>query len=189
MFTANHFGGNGDPANNNCVGTGLAAGWVPVQGPNSGTCLKRCNDWKVLYSPESVAALIGTGDDYNTFHASIQGGPHTSVHNQMGGSCGDFSSGASSNDPVFFLHHAMVRFLLGVGLMASYQHCTYDSFTNYNNRLTRLGGCGNCRALPILNWVLDLVHILPLVISMYSPPPPTAFVIHTLSRLETLPTK
>ena len=127
MFTANHFGGNGDPANNNCVGTGLAAGWVPVQGPNSGTCLKRCNDWKVLYSPESVAALIGTGADYNTFYASIEGGPHASVHNQMGGSCGDFSSMASSNDPVFFLHHAMVRFLLGVGLMASYQHCTYTT--------------------------------------------------------------
>lgn len=108
MFLAQHFGGNGDPANNNCVPNGVAAGWISVQGPNNGQCLKRCNNWQVLFSPESVAALIGGASDYNTFYSSIEGGPHANVHNQMGGSCGDISSMASSNDPVFFLHHAMV---------------------------------------------------------------------------------
>lgn len=108
LLQAKYFGGNGDRANGNCVTTGIAAGWTSSTGPNQGNCLRRCNDWKILYSPESVAALLGVSIDYATFYASLEGGPHAAVHNQLGGSCGDFSSMASSNDPIFFLHHAMV---------------------------------------------------------------------------------
>ena len=108
LLQAKSFGGNGDRAKGNCVTTGIAAGWTSSTGPNQGNCLRRCNDWKILYSPESVAALLGVSIDYAKFFASLEGGPHAAVHNQLGGSCGDFSSMASSNDPIFFLHHSMV---------------------------------------------------------------------------------
>ncbi|KAJ1343786.1 hypothetical protein BSLG_001678 [Batrachochytrium salamandrivorans] len=51
--------------------------------------------------------------------------PHGVVHNQIGGDCGDMGGMYSANDPLFFMHHAMVD-----RIWARWQdQCNY-SFTN-----------------------------------------------------------
>ncbi|KAJ3342885.1 hypothetical protein HDU91_000474 [Kappamyces sp. JEL0680] len=83
LWASKYFGGNGDPLNKNCVTSGVAAGWVSQNGPNAGSCLKRCSVWGALYSPEAIASLMNAGVDYSSFWGMIEGGPHATVHNQM----------------------------------------------------------------------------------------------------------
>jgi hypothetical protein len=105
LFDRNAFGGNGENGTN-CVRTGVAAGWIG--GVNNPGCLKRCSKWGVLYSPEVVTALLNRADTFQSFATAIENGPHGLVHMQLGGACGDMSTMASPNDPLFYLHHAMV---------------------------------------------------------------------------------
>jgi hypothetical protein len=105
LFLPRYFGGNGDPATN-CVTTGVAAGWEGYA--NNNGCLRRCTDWSALYSPEGVNGLISSATTFAQLQRAIEPGPHGAVHLQMGGRCGDFGTMASANDPIFFVHHAMV---------------------------------------------------------------------------------
>lgn len=102
------FGGNGDAANGNCVQTGVMKGWTDSEGQ----CIKRCNNWSALYPPVSVGRLYTASKNFKEFSDFIESGPHGVVHNQMGGSCGQFSYPASAIEPIFFLHHAMVSLAL-----------------------------------------------------------------------------
>jgi len=109
MFARNAFGGNGDPTRGNCVTDGIfASDWSMNDSTGNRPCLKRCSTWGALYSPNGIASLLSHGTDYESFREGMEGGPHASVHNQLGGSCGDVATMASPFDPVFFLHHAMV---------------------------------------------------------------------------------
>ncbi|KAJ3310714.1 hypothetical protein HDV04_004670 [Boothiomyces sp. JEL0838] len=104
IFHSQNFGGNGQSGN--CVQDGVSAGWSSVIFKPS--CLKRCSSFSTFYSPEALTGLINQALDYKSLHNAIENGPHASVHNQVGGTCGDFGSMASAADPIFFLHHAMV---------------------------------------------------------------------------------
>ncbi|KAI8899982.1 hypothetical protein BC833DRAFT_563666 [Globomyces pollinis-pini] len=106
LFSPNNFGGDGDPNNGNCVVDGVAANWVATA--NGAHCLRRCNSWGALTPPSVLAGYMRSAKDYSTFLSYIENSPHAQVHSQMGGRCGDFSTMQSANDPVFFLHHAMV---------------------------------------------------------------------------------
>jgi hypothetical protein len=106
ILSPSNFGSNGQPGTN-CVRTGVAAGWSSLANSNGG-CLKRCNQFGSLYPPEAVAAILNRATEFRDFANAIENGPHGAVHIQMGGQCGDFSSMASANDPIFFMHHAMV---------------------------------------------------------------------------------
>jgi tyrosinase len=105
LLTAQNFGLNGSPGTN-CMQTGVAAGWASVAGPSG--CLKRCNQFGSLYPPEAVAAIMNRATEFRDFAGAIENGPHGAVHIQLGGQCGDVATMASANDPIFFLHHAMV---------------------------------------------------------------------------------
>ena len=111
IFKNEYFGGDGDPVSH-CVNTGVAAGWtttIPVAPTRPApTCLRRCWTWGALYPPEAVTTLMNQASTFDALRLSIEGGPHGTVHIQGGGSCGDMSTMYSPNDPVFFLHHAMV---------------------------------------------------------------------------------
>ncbi|KAJ3321245.1 hypothetical protein HDV06_004470 [Boothiomyces sp. JEL0866] len=104
IFHPQNFGGNGQ--NGNCVQDGVAAGWSSVVFKPA--CLKRCNSYSTFYSPEALTGIINQSQNFKALHNAIENGPHASVHNQIGGTCGDFGSMASAGDPIFFLHHAMV---------------------------------------------------------------------------------
>jgi tyrosinase len=100
-----YFGLNGNNVTN-CIDSGLAAGWmrnIPEK-----HCLKRCNDFSSFWTPEGVAMMINKSKSFKTFHSRLEDGPHAQIHRQVGGDCGDFTNMYSSNDPLFYLHHAMV---------------------------------------------------------------------------------
>jgi tyrosinase len=106
LFADAAFGSNGD-LTTHCLLTGIAKNWTGAA-PRGDSCLKRCNDFGILYPPEAVAAIISLSDDYAVFSGRIENGPHGLIHFQVGGECGDFGTMASANDPLFFLHHTMV---------------------------------------------------------------------------------
>jgi hypothetical protein len=105
VFQPQHFGREGDPGTN-CINTGVAANWTGYA--NNGNCLRRCPDFNAFFSPEGVNGFISRSTTFAQLQGLIEQGPHGAVHLQLGGSCGDFSTMASANDPIFFLHHAMV---------------------------------------------------------------------------------
>ncbi|KAI8912409.1 hypothetical protein EDD86DRAFT_181878, partial [Gorgonomyces haynaldii] len=113
IFLPQYLGGNGKLPNM-CVTDGIAANWT-INYPTAPTrpgpaCLKRCFSFTGLYSPEAVAATLVGSADYNNLRNNIESGGHGAVHLQVGGNnnCGDMGTMYSTNDPLFFLHHAMV---------------------------------------------------------------------------------
>jgi Common central domain of tyrosinase len=107
LLQDNSFGGNGDAADGNCVKTGLVKGWMD----HANTCIKRCSKWSALYPPVSVGSYYRFSN-YTEFAHGIETGPHGTVHNQLGGDCGQFSYASSANEPIFFLHHSMVSLFI-----------------------------------------------------------------------------
>jgi tyrosinase len=106
IFADDAFGGDGDPITR-CLNTGVSKGWIGAA-PRGNSCLKRCTEFGTLYPPEAVSAIISTAEEFKLFADRIENGPHGLVHWQVGGECGDISTMAAANDPLFFLHHAMV---------------------------------------------------------------------------------
>ena len=110
VFQQSAFGGDGD-ATTHCLNSGLAAGWISESGPDNtvvGQCLKRQFQFKTFWSSDAITALISKSTDYETLHLGVENGPHGTVHKQVGGEVGDFAQMWSPNDPLFYIHHAMV---------------------------------------------------------------------------------
>ncbi|EGF82710.1 hypothetical protein BATDEDRAFT_86168 [Batrachochytrium dendrobatidis JAM81] len=111
LFSSKNFGGNGQ-GNDHCVKDGVTKNWK-VTYPDASQrpmapCLTRCFNFTTLYPPEAVTFVIDQSKTYDEFRSNLESGPHGSVHNQVGGTCGDMGGMYSTNDPIFFLHHAMV---------------------------------------------------------------------------------
>ncbi|KAI8922663.1 hypothetical protein BC831DRAFT_474817 [Entophlyctis helioformis] len=100
------FGGNGR-ASDNCVADGVTAQWTYTY-PAPAPCLKRCSRWSILWGAGAVNNIITGQTTFGGFRSRVEGGPHASVHDQGGGDCGYLSRMSSPNDPIFFLHHAMI---------------------------------------------------------------------------------
>ncbi|KAJ1833910.1 hypothetical protein IWW55_006436 [Coemansia sp. RSA 2706] len=103
----NYFGGNGDPANDNCVTTGVAGSWK-LTFPDV-HCLRRVygegqsiNTW---YSPEFMTSVLQKATTYADLRAGLENTIHGLPHLSLGG---DMNTMHSPFDPVFWLHHANI---------------------------------------------------------------------------------
>ncbi|KAH8653530.1 hypothetical protein BX600DRAFT_386442 [Xylariales sp. PMI_506] len=120
------FGGNGNgsqtwpPASNpltSCVTTGAVADLRPqyfynLRRPH---CLNRffsnlttngTDRWgAVQYSAARVSNILSNSTTFQVFAATLEDGPHATVHIAING---DMFPVSSPNDPLFFLHHAQV---------------------------------------------------------------------------------
>ncbi|KAH8691329.1 hypothetical protein BGW36DRAFT_305206, partial [Talaromyces proteolyticus] len=99
-------GGNGSLPDN-CIIDGPLAHMKP-QYPTP-HCLKRNfgikNMYGINYTTSIVEDLITTATTYHDFRLRLERGPHRFVHIGIGGEMAEFWS---SNDPIFFLHHAQI---------------------------------------------------------------------------------
>ncbi|KAI9296135.1 Di-copper centre-containing protein [Neoconidiobolus thromboides FSU 785] len=103
IFSSSYFGGSGG----RCVDDGPYANWIGRY-PNR-HCLFRSFDGGdsigAFTSPEQLRGTLGRADDFEEFWNRIEGNPHGNVHNNIGG---DMGTMGSCNDPLFYLHHAMI---------------------------------------------------------------------------------
>ncbi|RKP09558.1 hypothetical protein THASP1DRAFT_14104, partial [Thamnocephalis sphaerospora] len=106
VFKEDFFGGNGK-GKDNCVEDGPLAGWQMAY-PKPG-CLKRKFDQGdkigAFYSPEGIRRLLAENTEFSSFHLALEGIPHGRIHV---GIDGHMNTMHAPNDPLFFLHHAMV---------------------------------------------------------------------------------
>lgn len=116
IFLPRYLGGNGQ-GSQHCVTNGVAGGWnatFPSMADRSragltAPCVSRCFTFSALWNPEAIANTLSNAGSYNSMRVGIEGGPHSAVHVQIGGgTCGDMGTMASTNDPIFFLHHSFV---------------------------------------------------------------------------------
>ncbi|KAJ3376346.1 hypothetical protein HDU92_000516 [Lobulomyces angularis] len=111
LLTPTAFGTNGQGVEK-CLLDGAFRNWTTTQGSSRPRCLKR--DFNLgsrigaFASPEVINSAVMTSRDYVQFRPTIEANPHGQVHNGLGGRSGDMSFMFSPNDPIFFLHHAMV---------------------------------------------------------------------------------
>jgi hypothetical protein len=110
ILTPRFFGANGQ-APEQCIVDGVAAGWksvYPLDRPGT-PCVKRCfREGFILYSPEANIKTLNGETTSAGLSWSMENGGHRGVHQFIGGTCGDMTTNYSPNDPIFFLHHAMV---------------------------------------------------------------------------------
>ncbi|KAJ8331109.1 hypothetical protein QVD99_001091 [Batrachochytrium dendrobatidis] len=113
ILSPNYFGSAG-VAPDYCVSGGVAKSW-PISYPFTSKCLTRCSSWSALYPPTAVNAILTRSSTYGAFRHDLEAIPHALIHTSGGGSCVDtnnnpapFTSMASPNDPLFFIHHANV---------------------------------------------------------------------------------
>ncbi|KAI9290605.1 Di-copper centre-containing protein, partial [Neoconidiobolus thromboides FSU 785] len=62
-------------------------------------------------SREALELILSRSKTFDQFRQQIEGAPHGAVHMNIGGDKGDFSTMYSSNDPIFYLHHAFIDLL------------------------------------------------------------------------------
>ncbi|KAJ2994953.1 hypothetical protein HDV02_001182, partial [Globomyces sp. JEL0801] len=103
------FGGNGDAR------TGCIPGPFASTRKGDRTCIQRRWDgptngkgsplFGAQYSPVQIQQIM-TSKTYDEFRRNLEGMPHNSVHNAIGGEMRGTST--SVNDPIFFLHHRNV---------------------------------------------------------------------------------
>ncbi|KAJ3407154.1 hypothetical protein HDU80_009512 [Chytriomyces hyalinus] len=105
------FGGNGNGGTPSCVQNGRFSSATVLMGHSSPQCLTRRFDdangmQAAQYTGDVVRALVQNGGRWEFFYPRIYSGPHSAVHNGIGG---DFANPpAAGNDPLFFIHHAMI---------------------------------------------------------------------------------
>jgi len=61
-----------------------------------------------MYPRAITDAIINQYSAYTDFAMALEGGPHASPHNNLGG---DIGTMYSPEDPIFFLHHSMIDYL------------------------------------------------------------------------------
>jgi hypothetical protein len=107
VWAPERFGGNG-VAPDYFVGDGPFADWRPLLDvPHR---LRRRwdeGDRISSFMPTALLeALIGSSETFTGFAPLLEGTPHGSVHNSIGGDMAQIT--VSPNDPIFFLHHAFI---------------------------------------------------------------------------------
>ncbi|KAJ2782833.1 hypothetical protein H4R18_002044 [Coemansia javaensis] len=107
VLGANYLGGNGDPANGNCVTTGIGANWKFVY--PTAHCLRRNygegSNVQRWFPAEFVTSLFQTETTYDAFRRRIENTAHGAVHASLGG---EMNTMFSPEDPVFMIHHANI---------------------------------------------------------------------------------
>ncbi|ORY05210.1 Di-copper centre-containing protein, partial [Basidiobolus meristosporus CBS 931.73] len=112
IFSGEYFGGDGDASNGYCVSDGPFSNWI-MRYPNV-HCLRRqfngadANTIGAFYSPEALRSITGRSRSYDALRRNIESPPHGAVHVGIGGRNGDMAFATSTNDPLFWLHHAFV---------------------------------------------------------------------------------
>ncbi|KAH6572570.1 hypothetical protein BASA61_006961 [Batrachochytrium salamandrivorans] len=108
LWSPTYFGGDGDPKNGYCVGTGPFSNYTSTFSRQM--CLTRSigglGALGSSFSPEIVQLIVTTKKNFPDMHGSIEWGPHANIHEGVGGNMADVSM--STNDPIFMLHHCNV---------------------------------------------------------------------------------
>ena len=102
-------GGNGDPANNDYVSTGIfrQSNWQLTPSAADSNLRRRFNG--VLPDCASVAMIQRLGiAEFNTWHTFVSSNLHDAVHCNIGGTSRTMCSQDSANAPEFFLHHGFI---------------------------------------------------------------------------------
>ncbi|KAJ1916945.1 hypothetical protein H4219_003469 [Mycoemilia scoparia] len=103
IFNDDYMGGNGDPNSNYCLQDGPYKGWqMGIVDPH---CLQRQFNMTQYWGPEVLLEVQNNSTVYSELHNRIEDTVHAAVHTSIGG---DMAQMISPNDPIFFLHHAMV---------------------------------------------------------------------------------
>ncbi|KAI9327441.1 hypothetical protein BDR26DRAFT_875468 [Obelidium mucronatum] len=101
------FGTRGDPESRypTCLKDGFAKQWIS----GYGQCSSRNYTLDVLiYADDSMYPNVMTTEDFSTFAKNVEAA-HNVVHFYIGGTQGDlYFIDLSTNDPLFFVHHANV---------------------------------------------------------------------------------
>ncbi|KAI8057742.1 hypothetical protein BDF22DRAFT_662196 [Syncephalis plumigaleata] len=107
IFRPDYFGGDGRDGDH-CVEDGPFAE-ATIYYPRPGCLTRNFQQFRGaidnFYSPEALQGIITRSRSYNDFRRQIEGAPHGAVHSGIGGA---MATMYSPNDPIFFMHHAMV---------------------------------------------------------------------------------
>ncbi|KAJ3235055.1 hypothetical protein HDU81_000873 [Chytriomyces hyalinus] len=111
IFSDTAFGGNGNGSTPSCVQNGRFAASTALMGHNKPQCITRKFDFANgmqghQFTGDVIKALVQNGGRWEFFYPQVYLGPHSAVHNGIGGDFGN--PPAAGNDPLFFIHHAML---------------------------------------------------------------------------------
>ncbi|PVU85806.1 hypothetical protein BB559_006812 [Furculomyces boomerangus] len=124
------FGGNGR-GSQRCVRDGISANWERTL-PSS-QCITRNyrngNTPGPFWPPDAVGQVISQNTRFSTFSRNIENGCHGNVHIGIGG---DFLEMWAPNDPLFFMHHAMVDRIWSVWQEANQRRYNDISSTTFD---------------------------------------------------------
>ncbi|KAJ1675362.1 hypothetical protein EV182_001422 [Spiromyces aspiralis] len=104
VFHSNYMGGSGNPNQLNCLMNGPFRYWqVTTTVPH---CLQRnFNMTQQFWGPDVLLEVQRNSQMYSDLQPLIENTIHAIIHLFIGG---DMAQLISTNDPIFFLHHAMV---------------------------------------------------------------------------------
>ncbi|KAI8616348.1 hypothetical protein BC830DRAFT_1063517 [Chytriomyces sp. MP71] len=110
IFAENSFGGSGT-GSPPCISSGrFASATVLITHPAPQCITRSFSNGPQMgsnaYNAAVVGALVRNGGRWLDFYSQLYEGPHSAVHNAVGGDFGN--PPAAGNDPLFWVHHAMV---------------------------------------------------------------------------------
>jgi tyrosinase len=109
ILSDKYLGGNGEKGTY-CVRDGLAKNWV-VRIPEK-RCLRRDfrygNRTGAFWDKSMIESMISSNNDYEKFRQALEYNPHAIVHDNISHIWGDMNKMVTPNDPIFWMHHAMV---------------------------------------------------------------------------------
>ncbi|KAJ3165669.1 hypothetical protein HDU88_003862 [Geranomyces variabilis] len=115
ILSSKWFGGNGNPAQQNCITNGQFTDVRTVfTNPGTSNCIHRFFNVNnqpaagptLINSVAQQALMQNSRTSYASFRNNFESQPHNAVHSSIGGDM--FVVTISPNDPLFYLHHANV---------------------------------------------------------------------------------
>jgi hypothetical protein len=97
-------------------------------------------NFTAFYPSETIDAVVRSARDFDQIRQRIEWVPHGIVHAAVGGPEGDMTAMHSTNDPIFWLHHANVDRLWwnwqrsGLKTFSRSRRSPVDPFTDYRGR-------------------------------------------------------
>ncbi|KAJ3307755.1 hypothetical protein HDU76_004392 [Blyttiomyces sp. JEL0837] len=158
----NYIGHQGDANSNFCLTDGQFSSSTynvspdPPTGPGKfrntdSTCLRRCGSTgSAMDSPSSINDILNAATSYTQFRKDDSVGYHADGHVLMGGNCDMGNFYYSPNDPLFFLHHAMVD-----RIWWKFQQICPEYQTDYEGYLNPGDPATNGNTVPTLDEQLD----------------------------------